>query len=57
MFRARCADRLKLIYRDGSGLAMTCRQLEDDSFKWPAIKSGVMRLEPARCAALSAGLD
>ena len=31
--------------------------LEDNSFTWPAIKNGVMRLEPAQFEALFAGLD
>jgi transposase len=29
----------------------------DNSFTWPAIKNGVMRLEPAQFEALFAGLD
>ena len=53
VFRAKRADRLKLIYWDGSGLVMACKRLEQNSFKWPAIKDGVMRLDPA----LFAGLD
>ena len=42
VFRAKRADRLKLIYWDGSGLVMAYKRLEDNSFKWPAIKNGVM---------------
>ncbi|WP_297768800.1 IS66 family insertion sequence element accessory protein TnpB [uncultured Roseovarius sp.] len=57
VFRAKRADRLKLIYWDGSGLVMAYKRLEDNSFKWPAIKNGVMRLEPAQFEALFAGLD
>ena len=48
VFRAKRADRLKLIYWDGTGLVMTYKRLEDNSFKWPAIRNGVMRLEPAQ---------
>ena len=44
VFRAKRADRLKLIYWDGSGLVMAYKRLEDNSFTWPAIKNGVMRL-------------
>lgn len=57
VFRAKRADRLKLIYWDGSGLVMAYKRLEDNSFKWPAIKNGVMRLAPAQFEALFAGLD
>ena len=34
VFRAKRADRLKLIYWDGSGLVMTYKRLEDNSFTW-----------------------
>jgi len=53
VFRAKRADRLKLIYWDGSGLVMAYKRLEDSSFTWPAIKNGMMRLEPARFWALA----
>lgn len=33
------------------------KRLEDNSFTWPAVKNGVMRLEPAQFEALFAGLD
>ncbi|MCJ8336715.1 MAG: IS66 family insertion sequence element accessory protein TnpB [Epibacterium sp.] len=57
VFRAKRSDRLKLIHWDGSGLVMANKRLEDNSFKWPAIKNGVMRPEPAQLEALFAGLD
>ena len=57
VFRAKRADRLKLLYWDGTGLVMAYKRLEDSSFTWPAIKNGVMRLEPAQFEALFAGLD
>ena len=57
VFHAKRTDRLKLIYWDGSSLVMAYKRLEDNSFKWPAIKNGVMRLEPAQFEALFAGLD
>jgi len=52
VFRAKRADRLKLIYWDGSGLVMAYKRLADNSFTWPAVKNGVMRLEPAQFAGL-----
>ena len=57
VLRAKRADRLKLIYWDGSGPVMTYKRLEDNSFQWPAIRKGVMRLEPVQFEALFAGLD
>lgn len=57
VFRAKRADRLKLIFWDGSGLVMAYKRLEQNQFKWPAIKDGVMRLDPAQFEALFAGLD
>lgn len=44
VFRAKRADRLKLIYWDGTGLVMTYKRLEDSSFAWPRLRDGVMRL-------------
>ena len=57
VFRAKRADRMKILFWDGSGLVMAYKRLEDNSFTWPAIKNGVMRLEPAQFEALFAGLD
>ena len=57
VFRSKRADRMKILFWDGSGLVMAYKRLEDNSFKWPAIKNGVMRLEPAQFEALFAGLD
>ena len=57
VFRARRADRLKLLYWDGSGLVMAYKRLEDTTFTWPAIKDGVMALNHAQFEALFSGLD
>ena len=57
VFRARRADRLKLLYWDGTGLVMAYKRLEDMTFIWPAIKDGVMALNHAQFEALFAGLD
>ena len=57
VFRAKRADRLKLIYWDGTGLVMAYKRLEQHTFKWPAIRDGVLRLNPAQFEALFAGLD
>jgi transposase len=57
VFRAKRADRLKLIYWDGTGLVMAYKRLEEHVFKWPTIKDGVLRLDPAQFEALFGGLD
>lgn len=57
VFRAKRADRLKLIYWDGTGLVMAYKRLEQHVFKWPAIKDGMIRLDVAQFEALFAGLD
>ena len=44
VFRSRKADRLKLIYWDGSGIVMAYKRLEEHTFTWPTIKDGLMTL-------------
>ena len=51
------ADRLKLLYWDGTGLVTAYKRLEEATFIWPAIKDGVMALNHAQFEALFAGLD
>lgn len=57
VFRAKRADRLKLLYWDGTGLVMAYKRLEEHSFTWPAIRDGLMTLSHAQFEALFAGLD
>ena len=57
VFRAKRADRVKLLIWDGSGLVMVYKRLEDGRFRWPSVEDGVMRLSPARFSALIEGLD
>ena len=57
VFRSRKADRLKLIYWDGSGLVMAYKRLEEHTFTWPGIKDGLMTLGHAQFEALFAGLS
>ena len=44
MFRAKRADRIKLLYWDGTGVVLTARTLEQGGFRWPKLQDGVMRL-------------
>ncbi|WP_150526435.1 IS66 family insertion sequence element accessory protein TnpB [Roseibium sediminis] len=57
VFRSKRADRLKLLYFDGTGLVMAYKRLEDTTFTWPAIKDGAMSLNHAQFEALFSGLD
>lgn len=57
VFRAKKADRLKLLYWDGTGLVMAYKRLEAHTFIWPAVKDGLMRMNHAQFEALFAGLD
>lgn len=57
VFRARRADRLKLLYWDGTGLVMAYKRLEERSFTWPVIRDGLITVNHAQFEALSSGLD
>jgi len=57
VFRAKRADRVKLLVWDGTGLVMIYKRLEDGKFRWPRIADGVMRLSPAQLSALLEGID
>jgi transposase len=57
VFRAKRADRVKLIYWDGTGLCLYAKRLEDGIFRWPNVQDGVIRLTAAQLSALLEGLD
>ena len=57
VFRAKRADRIKLLIWDGSGLVLVYKRLEQGQFRWPRVEDGVMRLSPAQLSALIEGLD
>ncbi|MDQ1195388.1 transposase [Rhizobium sp. SORGH_AS 787] len=44
VFRSLKADRLKLIYWDGSGIVMAYKRLEEHTFTWPSVKDGLITL-------------
>ena len=44
VFRAKRADRVKLIFWDGTGVCLFAKRLEDGEFRWPNVQDGVMRL-------------
>ena len=57
VFRAKRADKVKLLFWDGTGVCLLIKRLEGAKFRWPAIQDGVMRLSPAQLSALVEGLD
>ena len=57
VFRAKRADRIKLVFWDGTGLCLYAKRLEDGEFRWPRVHDGVMRLSSAQLGALLEGLD
>ena len=57
VFRAKRADRVKLLVWDGSGLTRIYTRLDAAKFVRPRIEDGVMRLSPGQLAALVEGLD
>ena len=57
VFRSKRADRLKILVWDTSGLVLVWKQLQQNTFRWPPVMYGVMRLSAVEFAALFDGLD
>lgn len=57
VFRAKRADRLKILVWDTSGLVLIWKQLQQSTFRWPPVMDGVMKLSPVEFAALFDGVD
>jgi transposase len=57
VFRAKRADRIKLIAWDGTGLCLFAKRLEQGTFRWPRVEDGTIRLTSAQLSALIEGLD
>ncbi len=57
VFRAKRADRIKLVYWNGTGVCLFAKRMEDRAFRWPKIEDGVIRLSAAEFSALLEGLD
>ena len=57
VFRSRRADRIKVLIWDGSGLCLIWKQLEGNTFRWPPVVDGVLRLTAVEFAALFDGID
>ncbi len=57
VFRAKRADRVKILVWDASGLVLVWKQLQQGAFRWPPVMDGVLRLSAVEFAALFDGLD
>jgi transposase len=57
VFRAKRADRVKLVFWDGTGVVLVAKRLEDGEFRWPKLQDGVIHLSAAEFSALLEGLD
>lgn len=57
VFRAKRADRVKLLFWDGTGVVLVAKRLEAGAFRWPRIRDGTIRLTAAQLQALLEGLD
>jgi len=57
VFRARRADRIKLVYFVGTGVCLFSKWLEDGKFHLPTITDGVVRLTAAQLQAWLEGLN
>ena len=57
VFRAKRADRIKLLIWDQTGIVLVHKRLEGGKFVWPQVRDGVMRMSSAQFAALFEGVD
>ncbi|RVH75962.1 hypothetical protein CN204_33300, partial [Sinorhizobium meliloti] len=56
-YEAHCADRVRIVWWDGSGVCLYSKTLEEQSFCWPGISAARIRLDHSQLMALLAGLD
>ena len=57
VFRPKRADRVKVLWWDGTGLVLASKRLERGRFAWPSVHDGVVRVSRAQFEALFEGLD
>jgi transposase len=57
VFRAKRADRIKILAWDGTGLGLFHKRLENGQFVWPPVQNGALRLRAAQRGLLLEGLD
>jgi transposase len=57
VFRAKRADRIKIVWFDGTGVCLFTKRLEESQFCWPRIGPNQVQLNYAQLMALVDGLD
>ncbi|WP_432288484.1 IS66 family insertion sequence element accessory protein TnpB [Aminobacter sp. BA135] len=57
VFRAKRADRIKIVWWDGSGVCLYAKRLDDAKFCWPRIGHHRVQLNHAQLMALVDGMD
>jgi transposase len=57
VFRAKRADRVKILAWDGKGLCLFHKRLEKGRFVWPPVQDGKIRLRAAQLGCSWRGLD
>jgi transposase len=57
VFRAKRADRIKIVWWDGTGVCLFAKRLEKSAFCWPRIGPARVQLNHAQLMALLDGLD
>jgi len=57
VFRAKRADRVKIVWWDGTGLCLFAKRLETDRFYWPKLMAGTVSMSAVQLAALVEGMD
>jgi transposase len=56
-FRSKRADRIKILWWDGTGLCLYSKRLERGRFIWPLTKEGAVTVTPAQLSMLCEGID
>ena len=57
VFRSKRANRVKLLWWDGTGICMLTKRLENGQFRWPAIADGTMPLTREQLSMLLEGME
>jgi len=57
VFRSKRANRIKLLWWDGTGICLLTKRLESGRFCWPTITDGMIPLTRAQLTTLFEGLE